>query len=86
MANYQGISAIKQVNRKKSEGKSSKYFGVSYHKAKKKWRAQMRQKGKLIHLGECTEEIDAATLYILAASKYYGQPVRQKEALAIVKD
>lgn len=79
MANYKGIDSYKQANRKKSVGKSSRFFGVSWHTAKQKWRAQMKQGGKIIHLGECKEEADAATLYVLAATKYYGKPVRQED-------
>ena len=74
-----GASAIKQVNRRKSEGKTSRFFGVRWHKGKRKWRAEMKQAGKKVHLADCREEVDAATVYILSASKYYGQPVRVKD-------
>jgi hypothetical protein len=73
--------AIKQVNRKKSEGKTSRFFGVRWHRGKKKWRAEMRQAGKQVHLADCKEEIDAATIYVLRASMYYGQPVREKDII-----
>jgi hypothetical protein len=42
----------------------------------------MRQAGKQVHLADCKEEVDAATVYILKASQYYGQPVREKDILA----
>jgi hypothetical protein len=51
MPNYQGISGIKQVNRKKSEGKSSKFFGVYWHEGKARWRVMMRQNGKQVIIG-----------------------------------
>jgi hypothetical protein len=81
MPNYKGTPAIKQVNRRKSEGKSSKFFGVYWHKGKKRWRAVMRQHGKQKMLGHFNEEYDAATVYILSASLYYGQPVRVNEVI-----
>jgi hypothetical protein len=90
MPNYQGISSRKQANRKKSKGKTSKYFGVSSRikHGRLRWRALIRLKknpdvkvtGKVIDLGlfPYTEdgEKTAALRYITEAEKYYKQPVR----------
>ena len=42
----------------------------------------MRQAGKQVHLADCKEEIDAATIYILKASQYYGQNIRSSDFLS----
>ena len=47
-----------QFNRK-SYGKTSAYKGVSWHKQRKKWRAQYAYKGKRYHVG-CYETEEAA--------------------------
>jgi hypothetical protein len=90
MPNYQGISAFKQVNRKKSKQKTSKYFGVHFHTRIRKTktrsrrveecRAAIRIDGVMKYLGcfPATEdgEKTAALLYITTAEKHYQQPVR----------
>jgi hypothetical protein len=51
---------------------SSRFKGVSWHKAKSKWRAQIWVKGRFIHLGLFTDEMDAARAYDNAMFKYKG--------------
>lgn len=52
---------------------SSKYKGVSWHKATKKWEAGLQVNGKRKWLGLFLEEQSAAVAYNLAALKYFGQ-------------
>lgn len=74
-------SSFRQVNRKKSPGTSSRFFGVYWYAPRKRpdrrgWRAMIRIGGKPKVLGLFASEIDAALAYIAAAEKYYGKPVR----------
>jgi hypothetical protein len=49
--------------------KSSIYQGVSFSKAEQKWKAYIRNEGKLTHLGYFLNEIDANKAYQFALSK-----------------
>jgi hypothetical protein len=42
---------------------SSKYVGVSWNKAAKKWKVAIRDKDKRIHLGYYTDELEASKAY-----------------------
>ena len=55
---------------------SSGYKGVSRATKSKKWQAQIRVDGKLIHLGLFTCLIKAAKIYDTAARKYFGEFAR----------
>jgi len=59
-------------NRKKRKNASSQYLGVSYYSKSGKWRSQITQKGKKIHLGDFDSEFDAAIAYDNASYKLYG--------------
>lgn len=59
--------AESQQNRSKKEAPSSQYKGVSWHKSTGKWRAAIMINGKQRHLGEFTDEIEAARTYDAAA-------------------
>lgn len=51
---------------------SSKFKGVSYSKADKKWKAGIEVNGKGINLGHFKDEKDAARAYNAAAKKFFG--------------
>ena len=51
---------------------SSQYLGVSWHKARGKWTAQIEIDGRKKHLGYFTEEAAAALTYDAAARAHYG--------------
>lgn len=53
-------------------GKYSKLKGVSYHKNKGKFCAQIRVNGKSIWLGSFDDEDTAAKVYAEAAERYFG--------------
>lgn len=66
------------MNRPKIKTKTtSKYRGVSWHKARKMWRVAISymQKGRTIikHLGFFSDEIEAAHTYDMAALKYHKE-------------
>lgn len=58
--------------RKGSAKKTSKFKGVCWSKANKKWRANIRFDNKQVHIGLYQSEKDAALAYNAAANKYYG--------------
>ena len=64
--------AVQSHNRRKFKGKSSKYYGVSWHKLKRKWSTCIRVDGVLIHLGDFLDELSAAAVYDNASERYYG--------------
>jgi len=64
-------SSQNAMNRRVRQGTSSRYKGVCYHKAAKKWRAQIEVDGKNTHLGLFTNEFDAACTYDAAAKKLF---------------
>lgn len=54
-------------------GSTSKYIGVSWHKASKRWIAQVTVNGKGKYLGVFNCEIEAAKAYDAAARLHYGE-------------
>lgn len=54
-------------------GKSSVYKGVSYHKRDEVWVSRIRVNGYLSHLGNFQDELTAAAVYDIAATKYFGE-------------
>lgn len=58
---------------KRRTNTSSPYKGVSFLKAKKKWRAGIEVNGRAINLGDFTYESDAAYAYNVAARKHFGE-------------
>ncbi len=57
---------------KRRTNTSSPYKGVSFLKAKKKWRAGIEVNGLAINLGDFAYESDAANAYNVAARKHFG--------------
>ena len=62
-----------QGNKQKQRSQTtSKYKGVSWHKASKKWRACISHNDKHKHIGTFEIELAAAIAYNDAAIKYFG--------------
>lgn len=60
------------MNRKSFQNTTSQFKGVHWHKASKKWAAQIKLNKKSKYLGEFRQEIDAAESYNKAAKEYFG--------------
>jgi len=75
-------------NRRKRSGTSSQYKGVSWHKATRRWLAQIRFGARKTHLGSFRCEEDAARAYDAAAVEHFGEfarpnfPVEVKQVAA----
>ena len=69
----EATNAQNQANKKKTNNRTSKYKGVSYYKQHKKFKVGIMVDGKTIHLGYFVDEIEAATAYNRAATKYFGE-------------
>ena len=61
------------ANRKKYYNTSSSYKGVSWHKTKRKWIAQVGNAGKKLHLGTFNSELEAAKAYNKSAIELFGE-------------
>ena len=59
-------------NTSSHKNSSSKYLGVTYDKARKKWNAQLMVNGKRVLTKRYTTEIEAAKAYDAAAKLYVG--------------
>lgn len=68
--------AQNQGNRKKQAGASSKYKGVCWHRAARKWAAGICSRGVSKHLGVFVEEKEAAMAYDTEAKKLFGEFAR----------
>ena len=62
-----------QAKQTKRKNTSSRFRGVSWHKAYRQWQAQIKIAGKLIYLGRYVKEQSAAKAYDVAAKKYFGK-------------
>ena len=60
-------------NRSSQKSSTSKYLGVSFKNANKKWIAQISFNNKVVHLGCFKNEEDAAKAYDEAAKKYHDE-------------
>lgn len=65
--------AENQHNSTKYAQNSSGYKGVSWHKRRGKWTAQIRVSGHLIYLGLFVNAKDAHDAYATASKKYHGE-------------
>lgn len=61
------------ANRRKQEGTSSVFKGVTWHKERRRWIAIIRIGGKRRHLGRFANEEDAARAYDAAAFAAWGE-------------
>lgn len=58
----------------KHKGNSTSiYYGVSYAKGSKKFKAWVRYQGKVIHIGLFATELDAAIIHDIFESCFYGK-------------
>ena len=61
-------------NRSPYKNNSSGVVGVVWHKRRKKWRAQIRVNGKMVHLGDFKSKEEAAQVRKEAVRKYGFHP------------
>lgn len=54
------------------QGSSSKYLGVCWVAAKRKWRVQIKIDGTSRYIGDFKSETEAAKAYDAAAARHYG--------------
>lgn len=71
--NYMNQKKTKLINGKQT---SSRYKGVYWNKPAGKWHAHIKIDRKMKHLGSFTSEIEAASAYDVAATKYFGKFAR----------
>lgn len=76
--NLQLISQRENSSKDRTNG-SSKYVGVSFHKAAQKWMARIAINGKLKHLGYFTTELEALVAYQKALGKVLANEKAQDE-------
>lgn len=57
-------------------GGTSKFKGVAWHKASRRWRAYIQHSRRWKHLGYFAKEIEAAAAYDAAAQKLFGEFAR----------
>jgi len=62
-----------QHNRGKYDCNKSGYKGVCWHKKDKKWRASIKNNGKVIFLGRYNSKVEAYKVYCDACKKYHGE-------------
>jgi hypothetical protein len=61
------------MNRKKGKNNHSGYKGVGWVKARRKWQARIKIKGKTIFLGHFVNPKEAHKAYCKASKKYHGK-------------
>ncbi len=71
-ANLRICSHAENQHNTRSQKGSSRYKGVGFHKAVKKWQASIRFNSRLRHLGYFTSETEAAKAYDAKAIELFG--------------
>jgi hypothetical protein len=71
--NLRPCSCSQNLMNKNSHKGLSKYKGVHFHKANKKWVAGIRHFGKQLYLGSYSIEEDAAKAYDIKAAELFGE-------------
>lgn len=69
-------------NQRPQIGTSSRYKGVTWHKANRKWQATIKLAGRSRYLGCYSTEEDAALAYNAAALEAYGEHAYLNEVAA----
>jgi hypothetical protein len=72
-----------QGNRKKTKSKYSEFKGVTWDRARNKWKAHITINKKTTNLGRFTCEIECAKVYNEAAIKHFGKYARLNDVSAI---
>lgn len=60
-------------NREATVGSTSQYKGVSWHRARQKWVAQIKRNKQVVFLGLFDNEIDAARKYNQVVKRIHGE-------------
>lgn len=68
LSNLQLITQRENAS-KDQKGRASKYIGVDWKKDRRKWRASINIKGKQVHLGTFTTELEASKAYQIALNE-----------------
>lgn len=73
--NCRWVTQLQQSYNKYADRKnfSSKYKGVSWHSARKKWIAQIKYEKKHYYLGRYELELDAYKAYLIKAKELFGE-------------
>ena len=64
------------MNAKRRADNTSGFKGVGFSKEKKKWRARIRSKGKVLYLGWFDSKEDAYAAYCAAAKEHHREFAR----------
>ena len=68
----EATSSQNKQNRRRPDGGSSQYRGVSWDAARSKWTAQIKHEGRVRNLGRFTTEEAARDAYAKAAEEHFG--------------
>ena len=66
-------SSQNKMNRRKANGKSSKFIGVCWDKSREQWMARIKIDGKPTHIGRFDSELEAAERRDDAAVELHGE-------------
>ena len=71
--NLRSSTRVQNCRNTKSRGGSSRFKGVSFCHARKRWEAKIKVNGRTLHLGRFKQEVNAAQAYNFAADEYFGE-------------